>query len=209
MLNIAVYGEHTLSVNAICRLLDDEIAFNPQAIKPGNEYKRLYTEQTRQDVIVYCVNGYSNTLFKEVEKLHRHAPKIKKVLIISMAHNQFIKKLLKAGIDSIVSYTCTPEELTQAIQYAILNQQFISHDLSQMIIKNKYPSCFNSLSQRELEITYMLANGMNVKTVSSELDISPKTVNTYRYRIFNKLDIDRNIDLFRMVSQEAAYMLQA
>ncbi len=209
MLNVAIYGEHTLSVNAVSRLLEDENNFCPHSLTSQDSYKQLYSSRTNMDVIVYCAEGYSNSLFKEMQNLHHAAPGIRKVLIISMAHKQFLKKLLNAGVDAIISYKSTPEELTRAIEYASLKQQYIGEDFSQLIFKAKYPSSFNTLSQRELEITYMLANGMNVKNVSSELDISPKTVNTYRYRIFNKLAIERNVDLFRIVQQEAAYMLQA
>ena len=208
MLNIAIYGEHTLSVNAIARLIKDEGSFSAHELKSKDEYLSLFHSQTHHDVIVFCADNYSNKLSKEIEKLHRFVPRIKKVLIMSMAHKQFLKKLLKAGIDSIISYKTSADEFIQAIRHASLNQQYISQDLSQMILKNKYQSNFNNLSQRELEITYMLANGMNVKNVSTELAISPKTVNTYRYRIFNKLHIERNVELFKIVSQEAATCLQ-
>lgn len=204
MINVSIYGEHTLSVESVSRLLEDESELNlyPAAVKSFNPHPHL-----KQDVLVYCAKGYSNSLVKEIKKSHSIDSKIKKVLIISMAHKHFLKKLLNAGVNSILSYKSSPEELIQAVKCATLNQQFLSSDLSKMIIKSKYPSPFNTLSQRELEITYLLANGMNIKCVSSELDISPKTVNTYRYRIFDKLAINRNIDLYRKVSEEASYML--
>ena len=200
MLNISIYGEHTITVESITRLLQDEPSFKIQKTPSQDDF-------IKQDIIVYCASSYSNTLFKQIKLLHQETPNIKKVLVISMAHKHFLNKLFQAGISSIVSYKSSPDDLTQAIKYASLDQQYICPDLSQMVINTNYPSIFNDLSSRELEITYLLANGMNVKNVSSELDISPKTVNTYRYRIFNKLSIDRNVDLFRMVSQEAAYML--
>ncbi len=206
MLNIAIYGEHVLSVQAIARLLQDETAFQPQTITSYTEYSQLSTA-TQLDVVIYCATGYSNTLFNEVKNLHKRTPSLKKILIMPMAHKQFLLKMLNTGIDAIVSYKAPPEELVQAVHFAVRGQQYLSVDLSKMVINSQQPSSFNALSKRELEITYMLANGMNIKTVSAELSISPKTVNTYRYRIFSKLEIERNVDLFRMVSEEAAYML--
>lgn len=201
MVNVSIYGDHVLSVESIRRLLEDEANVNIQATDASSN------QQLKDGVIVYCATGYSDALYKKMLKARKASKNLKLVLLISMTHKQFIKKLLNIGIHAIVSYHSSTSELAQAIQLASLNQQFLSSDLSLMIVKSKYPSSFNSLSQRELEITYMLANGMNVKSVSSQLDISPKTVNTYRYRIFNKLEIDRNIELFRIVSQEASYML--
>ncbi len=207
MLNISIYGEHILSTQAVQRLLQEETNFNLRLITPQSRSGHLAQLYNKQDVLIYCAIGYSNTLFKEIKRLHQRTPAVKKIIIMPMAHKQFLLKMLNAGVEAIVSYKASPEELIQAIHFAIHGQQYLSVDLSKMIINTQYPSNFNSLSKRELEITYMLANGMNIKTVSSELAISPKTVNTYRYRIFNKLAIERNVDLFRMVNEEAAYML--
>ncbi len=204
MLNISIYGEHVLSVKAIARLLQDEAIFKVYTV---TQYEPLSPPHNKTDMIIYCAISYSNTLFNQIKNLHQQTPSVKKILIMPMAHKQFLLKLLNAGVDSIVSYKSPLEELVRSIHFAMRGQQYLSVDLSKMIINTEYPSSFNSLSKRELEITYMLANGMNIKSVSSELSISPKTVNTYRYRIFNKLEIDRNVDLFRMVSEEAAYML--
>ncbi|VAW97848.1 BarA-associated response regulator UvrY (= GacA = SirA) [hydrothermal vent metagenome] len=204
MLNISICGEHVLSVETIARLLQDEPTFNVSTIK---SHTQLTCSNIKQDVLICCAISYSNTLFNEIKKLHQQTPLVKKILIMPMAHKQFLLKLLNAGVSAIVSYKSPPEELVQSIHLAMRRQQYLSIDLSKMVINTEYPSSFNTLSKRELEITYMLANGMNIKSVSSELSISPKTVNTYRYRIFNKLAIERNVDLFRMVSEEAAYML--
>lgn len=206
MVNVSICGEYTLSVQAVARLLLDSTEYR---IKATTVYSLTPHPYLKQDVIIYCAKGYSNTLVKEIKNAHKINPDIKKVLVISMAHKHFLKKLLSVGINAIISYKSTKDELIQAVKCATLNQQFLSADLSKMIIKSKYPSLFNTLSQRELEITYLLANGMDIKRVSNELDISPKTVNTYRYRIFDKLAINRNVDLFKRVSVEAAYMLDA
>jgi len=204
MLHVSVYGEHTLSIQSISRLLQDNEGFNVHAITSYSEYKQVHN---KQDILIYCAIGYSTNLFNEIRALHKHTPTVKKILIMPMAHKQFLLKMLAAGVEAIISYKAPIEELIQAIHLTQDGQQYLSVDLSQMVIKNQYPSNFNTLSKRELEITYMLANGMNIKSVSSELAISPKTVNTYRYRIFNKLEIGHDIDLFRMVSEDAAYML--
>ncbi|MBN4080435.1 hypothetical protein JYT31_02110 [Beggiatoa alba] len=210
MPQISLYGEHSLSVESVTRLLQDETSFKLQCVKSQCEYKQFLRIHDKQDAIVYCSSAYSNALFKNLEKLQRDAPTLKKILIMPIAHKHFLQKILDTGIDSIVSSRSSATELIQAIQFAIDGQQYLSSDLNLMVFNSEdHPSSFNALSKRELEITCMLANGMNVKNVSSALDISPKTVNTYRYRIFNKLAIERNIDLFYMVSKQAAYMLNS
>lgn len=207
MVDISIYGQHPLTIASISRLFREDCRFQIQVESSSNKCKNAISSGQKPDVIVYCATNYSNSLFIRLRNLHKQTPDIRKVLVISVIHRHFLKKLMSAGIDAIVSNKSSTNELHQAVVSASLNQQYLSQDLSLMTLNAKQPSCFNALSQRELEITYLLANGMNVKNVSSELDISPKTVNTYRYRIFNKLDIERNIDLFRLVSEQASYML--
>ena len=54
---------------------------------------------------------------------------------------------------------------------------------------------FDSLSEREIQIALMIANCHKVQSISDKLCLSPKTVNTYRYRIFEKLSITSDVEL--------------
>ena len=57
-------------------------------------------------------------------------------------------------------------------------------------------SCpFEQLSEREMQISLMIASGKKIQTISDLLCVSPKTVNTHRYRIFEKLKIDNDVEL--------------
>ena len=59
-------------------------------------------------------------------------------------------------------------------------------------------SPFEALSGREMQITLMVINGDKVSEISKNLSLSPKTVNSYRYRIFEKLDISNDVGLTKM-----------
>jgi two-component system invasion response regulator UvrY len=54
---------------------------------------------------------------------------------------------------------------------------------------------FADLSERELQIMMMITKGQKVTDISEQLNLSPKTVNSYRYRLFNKLDISGDVEL--------------
>ena len=56
-------------------------------------------------------------------------------------------------------------------------------------------SPFEKLSQRELQTAMMIANGQKVQNIADIFCVSPKTVNSYRYRIFEKLDISASVSL--------------
>ena len=54
---------------------------------------------------------------------------------------------------------------------------------------------FKSLSERELQIMMMITKGQKVTDISEQLNLSPKTVNSYRYRLFSKLGINGDVEL--------------
>ena len=59
----------------------------------------------------------------------------------------------------------------------------------------KTESPFASLSERELQIMLMITKGQKVNEISEQLNLSPKTVNSYRYRMFSKLNIHGDVEL--------------
>ena len=54
---------------------------------------------------------------------------------------------------------------------------------------------FDELSEREMQVLIMITSGQDVSEVAAQLFLSSKTVNTYRYRIFEKLGVDNDVEL--------------
>ena len=64
-----------------------------------------------------------------------------------------------------------------------------------MALNKSKDSLFGSLSERELQIAMMIMDCQKVQNISDKLCLSPKTVNSYRYRIFEKLNINSDVEL--------------
>ncbi|NLJ11392.1 MAG: DNA-binding response regulator, partial [Gammaproteobacteria bacterium] len=79
-------------------------------------------------------------------------------------------------------------------------KHYLSPDIAQqMALKsfdnNQHNCPFEQLSDREMQVSLMIANGQKIQSISDLLCVSPKTVNTYRYRIFDKLNIENDVEL--------------
>lgn len=91
--------------------------------------------------------------------------------------------------------------MVQAIRQVFAGQHYIDSQIAQQLaLKSFQPqrqteSPFDLLSEREIQIAMMIANCQKVQTISDKLCLSPKTVNTYRYRIFEKLSITSDVEL--------------
>jgi two-component system invasion response regulator UvrY len=62
----------------------------------------------------------------------------------------------------------------------------------------KTPGGITDLSQREMQVMMMVVQGHSIQDISDKLFISPKTVNTYRYRLFEKLAVNNDVELTRL-----------
>lgn len=90
--------------------------------------------------------------------------------------------------------------MVNAIRQVNAGQRYIATDIAQQmalsqIEPQKADSPFDSLSDRELQIMLMITKGQKVADISEQLSLSPKTVNSYRYRMFSKLNISGDVEL--------------
>ena len=106
---------------------------------------------------------------------------------------------LRAGACGFVTKRGAPEEVIAAIKRAYVGKRFISADIAQRMAFQSFDddgvSPFDQLSSRELQITLMVINCHRVNDISTNLHLSPKTVNSYRYRIFDKLHVSSDVEL--------------
>ena len=91
------------------------------------------------------------------------------------------------------------QEMIRAIRKVSTGQKYVAPEIAQQIAIGQLnlndDNPFEQLSDRELEIMLMLTKGTKVPDIASSLNISAKTVNTYRYRMFDKLNISTDVEL--------------
>ena len=92
-------------------------------------------------------------------------------------------------------------ELAAAIRRVMAGQRFVSNELAQLLALDPVDaeiSPFELLSGREMQITLMVIRGMSAQEIGKKLALSPKTVNSYRYRVFEKLDLKNDVELTKL-----------
>ncbi|MGB1220389.1 MAG: LuxR C-terminal-related transcriptional regulator, partial [Alcanivoracaceae bacterium] len=111
----------------------------------------------------------------------------------------FPSRLMKAGAAGYLSKGADLEEMVRAIKVVSAGQRYISPQIAQAMALRPFNSGDTSpmdlLSERELQIMMMIVNCHKVQAISDKLCLSPKTVNTYRYRIFDKLGISSDVEM--------------
>lgn len=132
-----------------------------------------------------------------------------KVIILSMhADRRYVAEALKAGADGYLLKDAAFVELSQAIRTVLQGKRFLSPAIADLLIDGylaredlTQPGAYNLLSAREREVLQMIAEGQSTKQIAKELNLSVKTIETYRKHIMDKLDL-------RSVAQLTKYAIR-
>lgn len=132
------------------------------------------------------------------------APKTKVLVFSGLNENKFALRYIHAGADGYLNKLSSEEEMHTAIHTIIKNKKYISSAIRDQItdsILNNMP--FNKmdvLSTREMEVARLLIKGEGNIEIADSLNLSTTTVSTYKYRIYEKLQISNVASLISLFS---------
>ena len=165
----------------------------------SGEESLIKARELKPDVVLMDVKMPGIGGLGATTKLLRSHPHIKVVVVTVCEEDPFPTRLLQAGAAGYLTKGAGLAEMVQAIRLVFAGQRYISPQIAQQLaIKSFQPvsdSPFDALSEREIQIALMIVGCQKVQTISDKLCLSPKTVNTYRYRIFEKLAISSDVEL--------------
>lgn len=199
MIKVLVVDDHDLVRMGIIRMLADvdgisvvgEAASGEDALRLARE---LNPRVVLMDLRMPGIGGLEAT-----RRLLRQDPELRVLAVTVCEEEPFPSRLLKAGAAGYLTKGAALEEMVRAIRTVAVGQRYISPEIAQLLalknLEEEKQSPFEVLTEREMQITMMIINCQKVQEISDRLFLSPKTVNSYRYRIFEKLSIDSDVEL--------------
>jgi two-component system invasion response regulator UvrY len=196
---VVVVDDHDLIRVGICRLLTDvpDITVVGQA-GSGEEaislVKDLSPDIVFMDIRMPGIGGLEAT-----RRILARQPETKVIVVSAFNDDVYPATLLKAGAYGYITKNADTEEIKTAVQTILANKIYVSPQLAQMLVvsgmANSEKSPLSELSQRELQIAELITSGKRANDVAETLSISPKTINTYKYRIYEKLGVTNDVEL--------------
>lgn len=126
-------------------------------------------------------------------------PDIKVVAMSSVISGIIPSQMLRAGAQAFISKNIEVDDMLKAVRMVYAGQHYVSQDAATHLpldpFNKEEQALFEKLSRREMQIAQMLTDGKKVSQISSYLQLSPKTIYSYRYRIFEKLGISSDVEL--------------
>ncbi len=206
MISVLVVDDHDLVRSGITRMLADNPDIEVIGEASSGEAAVDAVRQKRPDIVLMDIRMPGIGGLEATRKILRLDDSIRVIVVTACADDPYPTRVMQAGATAYITKGADLDEMVRAIRKAHTGQRYISPEIAQkMALKqlggdadDQPESLFDRLSEREMQIAMMVVDCQKVQDISDKLCLSPKTVNSYRYRIFEKLEISSDVELALM-----------
>ncbi len=210
MIKVMLVDDHDLVRTGLKRLINDvdgfqvvaEAASGEEAI---HEAKERVIKNKSIDIILMDINMPGIGGLEATKKLLQINPEFRIIGVTMHDDDIFPQRLLKAGAVGYLTKGSDINEMIHAMREVMGGRRYICPDIAQQMALTQMPefevSPFESLSERELQVMIMLMDGQKISAISDKLSLSPKTISTYRHRLYTKLGVHNDMELARIALQ--------
>ncbi|MCW8866140.1 MAG: UvrY/SirA/GacA family response regulator transcription factor [Colwellia sp.] len=199
MINILLVDDHELVRTGISKILNEVKGFQVIDECETGEEAIKFCRQTEPDVILMDMDMPGMGGLEASKKILRFAPDAKIIVLTVHSEDPFPTKVMQIGAAGYLTKGTPPQEMVNAIRAVNSGQRYLPAQIAQQMALSQFKSIeenpFSSLSDRELQIMLMITRGEKVPDISAHLHLSTKTINSYRYRMFEKLDVGNDVEL--------------
>ena len=199
MIRILLVDDHRLFRLGVGRMLQEVSGLQIVGEADCGETAVLQCRELNPNVVLMdiCMPGIGGLEATRRITQREGCPRV--IMLTAYQENPFPLQALRAGASGYLTKSVTAEELLAAIKRVFLGKRYLSADVAQTLAVTAFDGeqdgPFDHLSNREMQIMLMVVNCHRVIEISNNLHLSPKTVNSYRYRIFEKLNVKSDVEL--------------
>jgi len=202
MIRVLVVDDHDLVRMGISRMLADSPDIEVVGEADSGDMAIKLAKQLSPDVILLDVNMPNIGGLEATKRLIQLNMGIKILAVSSMATQPYPSMLLKAGVNGYITKGTPLDEMIKAVKKLYQGGRYFSHDvaeqLAEVLLSDNASSPFDLLSDREKQVAMMVVNCQSPQQIADQLFVSVKTINTYRYRIYEKVGVDSDVKLTHM-----------
>ena len=163
-----------------------------------------YAAELSPDVVVMDISMPEMNGVEATRRLRKEFPRIKIIALTIYEDTGYLRQLLKAGASGYVLKRAVVEELVHAVRTCAAGGSYIDPTLAGQAVStyiNRGSAASSQtqgeLSDRETQVLRLTAWGCSNKEIGAKLNISVKTVETYKVRLMGKLDLRSRVDMVR------------
>jgi|TARA_B110000046_G_scaffold169899_1_gene189380 two-component system invasion response regulator UvrY len=200
LINVLLVDDHELVRTGIKRILDDVRGFKVVGEAKDGEAAVQFCRQHAPNIVLMDMNMPGMGGLEATKKICRYCPDVKIIVLTVNCEDPFPSKVMQIGAHGFLTKGAGSDEMVRAIRSVHAGQRYIAPEIAQQIALAQVTgrtdeNPFQSLSERELQIMLMITKGEKAQDIAERLNLSSKTVNSYRYRMFEKLNVGGDVEL--------------
>lgn len=202
MIRVLLVDDHKLVRTGIRLILEDTLDLRVAGEAESGEAALALAGELKPDVVLMDVSMPGIGGLEATRRLLARDTKIKVIVVSVHAAEPYPLRLMEAGAHGYLTKDCAAEEIVTAIRQVQAGKRYITASIAQQLALAKVDanrgSPFEQLSQRETQVMLMVTSGQSSQAIAEKLHLSPKTVSTYRTRLFAKLGVENDVGLTRL-----------
>lgn len=196
MIRVIIVDDHRIVRAGVRRILEKDSGIAVLAEAANGEEARLLARTYAPDVVLMDVGMPRMGGIEALQALRRDNPALKVIGLSMYTDGALPAQFLAAGGAGYLSKDGSEAEVLEAIKQINAGTPYVSPEVARNIVVNAgVPSLTHKLSKRELQVLRAICAGMELADIAEQLNISPKTVRTYRARVLRKFCVKNNVQL--------------
>ena len=199
MIKLVLVDDHDIVRTGISHIIEKDPNMKIVGEAGDGEEGLRMVRQLKPDVVLMDVNMPKLGGLEATRRIHQSQPQSRVIILTVHTEAPFPTHLLDAGATGYLTKGCAADDLLNAIRSVAKGQKYIGKDIAQRLALSLLPGAekcpFDELSAREMEIVLMLVRAQEINDIAESLALSPKTVSTYKYRLYDKLGLKNTVEL--------------
>ncbi|EOG1984549.1 response regulator transcription factor [Proteus mirabilis] len=196
MINVALIDDHIVVRSGFAQLLMLEPDINIVGEYANGQEAWPYLLNDNIDVAVMDLSMPGESGLQLQSRLKQRRPDFRTIILSIYDTPAFVQSALDSGAHGYLTKRCGPQELVQAVRAVYQGGCYLCADAMKALRQTpEKEDALHSLTPREREIFNLLVQGINVKAIAVQLNLSHKTVHVHRANILGKLNCETTIDL--------------
>jgi len=193
---VLIADDHKILRDGLVALFKEQKDFQIVAQTDNGLDAIKLAKQLKPDLVIMDISMPGMNGAEATSRIKASLPDTKILALSMQSDKRFIHSMLKAGASGYLLKDCAFTELFDAIRKILANQIYLSPQIAGLVVEDyiKDPDTDDNnesdgLTLREREVLKLLAEGNTTRKIAGLLNISSKTVEGYRGRVMDKLDI--------------------
>ena len=201
MINLLIADDHPIVREGLKRIVLECPDMNLECEAEDGDEVLAMCMQNSIDVILMDISMPGPGFLNVLKQIKAKFPAIHILVLSIHPEDHYAIRALNAGASGYLTKSHTPDELANAIRHVYKGRKYISTVLAEKLLQNSNgeKKLHEKLSNREYQILCMIGNGMDTGSIAERLNLSPKTVSTYKSRVLEKMNLKSTGELMRYV----------